>query len=626
MRTLFCAVVAGLLLCGVFAPSVADASPGMKWAICIGVSDYEDPDLADLPFARNDARDLGRALKSRGGFDRVMVLTDDRNPKDSEYPSRKNLLAAFERARSGLEREDTLLIFFSGHGVTDPAGRGFLLPADARIRNLPRTAVPLETVQALLSESRAEQRVLFLDGARKEIWSKGPRLQPVYPDRYLRDLSAVFYAAKKETFSHDYNQAPYGVFGGTLIAGVQGEADREIAGNKDGVVSLMELGAYVAEKVTTWSMRTGNRQSVYIRMFESGSASLAMSRVDDAAEERVLAAVEPKPPAPSREEPAAPRIPKQVRAPAEKIEEPPKRVPAKTAEIETPEPKKRPQPADEPPVGTAAGEAESEDDVIIGVQAPSIDEVDAPEPVEAPVQAAAEQPAPTSPAPEPEPARVEAEEEKALEMEAGDRGREARVVAAEEAPKAASGPSEPPEEVEQEPAAPSLETVSLRSRPVDLSEEGVRSLLLKNDFYATCWTYNGDFCNPTGEFANNYREKDEGTVTDSRTRLMWQKAGAPGVMDWAEAAEYIKELNEERFAGYDDWRLPTVEELASLMERSWLNDDLFLAPVFSSALKHCWSADTKGVERAWKGNFHLGFFLDFPMEDLSGVRAVRSIQ
>jgi hypothetical protein len=31
-------------------------------------------------------------------------------------------------------------------------------------------------------------------------------------------------------------------------------------------------------------------------------------------------------------------------------------------------------------------------------------------------------------------------------------------------------------------------------------------------------------------------------------------------MTFAEAEQYVRRLNGERFAGFDDWRLPTVEE------------------------------------------------------------------
>jgi|GEM_PF-1806516 len=669
MRIPFYAAMTALLFFGPSAVSAADPGSGTRWAVCIGVSDYEDPDLADLPHAANDAIDLARALEARGGFDRVLVFTDEAGSKEPAYASRENILSGLERALSGVERGDTLLVFFSGHGVTDPGGRGFLLPADAMVRNIPRTAVPLAGVQESLARSRAAQRILFLDGARKEIWKKGPRLEAVYPDRYIRDqVSSVFYAAKKGTFSHDHDKAPYGVFGGALIAGIQGEADRGVAGNGDGVVSLMELGAYVEEKVTAWSMESGLRQGAYVRTFEPETATLALAQAGERTDERVLAAVRTEPSAVPEEEPAG-REPSAVvrvgpseRESAREPSEPP--APARTGTEEEivvgaqapgidevdrtgrPAPEEPPAPPEEdrpeaaavpvkPAEPTAPSPPEPEgEEIVVGAQAPSIGDADGSEPAVSKETTPPAEPeremvgaeAPTEGAAAPSPARPKGE--KAMEYEAEDRDREERVRSGEEAPAVASVPSGEPGEHKPEtaPPAPPPEPVSLRHQPRDLSEERVKTLLMENDFYATCWTYNGDFCNPNGEFENSYRDNGDGTVTDRRTGLMWQRDGSPGVVDWNEAGEYVEKLNQERFAGHDDWRLPTVEELASLMERSWMNDDLFLAPVFSAALKYCWSADTRGVERAWKGNFHLGFFLDFPMSDLSGVRAVRSVR
>jgi len=656
MKACFTAMLAGLLLAGAAAglltyPHTASAaalpgSTGTRWAVCIGISDYRDPDLADLPYARNDAVGVARALQRQGGFGQVLVLTDDRDGKDPSYPSKRHILSTLDRLRSRVESGDSMVVFFSGHGVTDPGGRTFLLPADAMVRDIARTGIPLDAVQNFFKRIRAAQRILFIDGGRPLIWKKGPPLQAAYPDRYLRDgVSAVFYAAKKGTFSHDHDQAPYGVFGGAVVAGLQGEADRELGGNNDGVVSLMELGGYVNEKVTAWSMATGMRQSPYIRLFDAAGATLAMTGAGEPADERVMAAVRTEPPSvpeePLAKEPEKPAI----------SEKPEIRKPAPTAaETSTP-----PEPS-----STEGGAPSAEtDEVPTGAPAPSIDDVvseepqppPAPEREKAPAVAAAppaaapapaEPPAPqvtsepteprkpaparrTSPA---EPRPVPSTDEKAAEFETDERGREERIVTGEEAPAVAYAPGRKPSDDKPSaiPEPPPPTPVSLRSQPVDLPAEGVKSLLMENNFYATCWTYNGDFCNPTGEFVNTYEDNGDGTVTDRRTRLMWQQEGSPQPLTWTEAAEYVRKLNEEGFAGHADWRLPTVEELASIMERSWLNDDLFLDPVFSSRQKYCWSADTKGVERAWKSNFHLGFILDFPMTELNAVRVVRNVR
>ncbi|MGM0664161.1 MAG: DUF1566 domain-containing protein [Thermodesulfobacteriota bacterium] len=625
MRVLFLCLLAGLLALftsvagfsgpGATATAEAFESLGTRCAVCIGISDYKDPDLADLPFARNDARELAVTLRDYGGFDRVQVFTDDHDSKDPGYPSRKNILAGLDEIRSRLGRDALVLFFFSGHGVTDPGGRRFLLPADAMVQDIPSTAISLETVQQFLAAGEPGRGILFLDAARPEIRSKGPTLQGIYPDRYLRDrVSTVFYAAEEDAFSHDHEKAPYGVFGAALIAGIQGEADREVRGDNDGVVSIMELGVYVDEKLNEWSMESGKPQSPYIRIFDRRVATLALTRAGDSPDERVLAAVRIKPPDVPEDIPAPP----QVEAPAQaERPEPAGPTSAPSPVARQPLPVERPEPADRVTLRAEPEKPESRE-IVIGEQAPGISDVEVEEPV-----ASSEEPPPAS-----RPAPASEADRKAMDFEFEEREREDRIVSSDDPAAAASLPDAAPKEVKPEttpPAAPP-EPVSLRSRPEDLSEEGVRSLLLENDFYATCWTYNGDFCNPNGEFINSYRDNGDGTVTDDRTRLMWQKGGSPSVMDWPEAGTYVQKLNRERFAGYDDWRLPTVEELASLMERSWLNDDLFVAAVFSSAQKYCWSADTKGVERAWKSNFHLGFFLDFPISDLSAVRAVRSLR
>lgn len=48
-------------------------------------------------------------------------------------------------------------------------------------------------------------------------------------------------------------------------------------------------------------------------------------------------------------------------------------------------------------------------------------------------------------------------------------------------------------------------------------------------------------------------DNGDGTVTDTKTGLMWQKADA-GTMNWETAIAYCKKL---MLAGHSDWRLPS---------------------------------------------------------------------
>jgi hypothetical protein len=63
--------------------------------------------------------------------------------------------------------------------------------------------------------------------------------------------------------------------------------------------------------------------------------------------------------------------------------------------------------------------------------------------------------------------------------------------------------------------------------------------------------------------APRYRDEHDGTVTDLNTGLIWQKTpDFKNRRTWAEARKYAAEL---RLAGHDDWRVPSIKELYSLI-------------------------------------------------------------
>ena len=65
-----------------------------------------------------------------------------------------------------------------------------------------------------------------------------------------------------------------------------------------------------------------------------------------------------------------------------------------------------------------------------------------------------------------------------------------------------------------------------------------------------------------------YIDNGNGTVTDIETKLMWQQATADeNYMTWYVArTSYCPDLS---LAGYTGWRLPTLDELRALVDRSW---------------------------------------------------------
>jgi hypothetical protein len=62
---------------------------------------------------------------------------------------------------------------------------------------------------------------------------------------------------------------------------------------------------------------------------------------------------------------------------------------------------------------------------------------------------------------------------------------------------------------------------------------------------------------------NDFRDNGDGTVTDRATGLTWTKADGGKALNWKEALAYAEGL---KLAGHDDWRLPNVKELQTLVD------------------------------------------------------------
>lgn len=73
----------------------------------------------------------------------------------------------------------------------------------------------------------------------------------------------------------------------------------------------------------------------------------------------------------------------------------------------------------------------------------------------------------------------------------------------------------------------------------------------------------------------SYTDHGDGTVTDHATGLVWERKTDANVNEtytWLEALEYVAGLNAMNggagYAGYNDWRLPNLKELLSIVDYS----------------------------------------------------------
>lgn len=116
--------------------------------------------------------------------------------------------------------------------------------------------------------------------------------------------------------------------------------------------------------------------------------------------------------------------------------------------------------------------------------------------------------------------------------------------------------------------------IHLPNQPAELAEEDVVALVNTYNFV-------DQERNPQGDFINDFMDNGDGlTVTDASTGLMWQRGGLD-IMSHRSMRRAIAQLNEQGFAGHHDWRLPTMAEALSLLERDKGPQDQYLHPCFS---------------------------------------------
>ena len=106
---------------------------------------------------------------------------------------------------------------------------------------------------------------------------------------------------------------------------------------------------------------------------------------------------------------------------------------------------------------------------------------------------------------------------------------------------------------------------------------------------------------------HNYEKKSikgGNVIIDHTTGLMWLQSGSKDYMQWNVANGWVKKLNTLKYAGYNDWRLPTIEEAASLLEPGKTNA-LHIDPIFDKEQWGIWSGDKRGSS-TWSVYFSLG--------------------
>ncbi len=160
--------------------------------------------------------------------------------------------------------------------------------------------------------------------------------------------------------------------------------------------------------------------------------------------------------------------------------------------------------------------------------------------------------------------------------------------------------------------------------------------------FASCFYFFFVLNRPNSKAYNLKTIQGDEVVVDNATGLMWHQSGSDEYMEWNKAKEWVRGLCGIGYAGYHDWRLPTLEEAASLLESNKRNG-VYIDPIFSNKQDWVWTGDKSEYEdvsealrhlfhghfsqRIWRVHFYYGnVSCGNRISYRNSVRPVRSVE
>ncbi|OCQ97670.1 hypothetical protein BCD64_06110 [Nostoc sp. MBR 210] len=218
-----------------------------KIALLIGISEYE-PGLTPLPNAVNDVEAMRRVLVNpeMGDFapENVTVLKN---------PQRQEMEDAIYNLYAHRYKDDLLLFYFSGHGVTVESSDFYFSTSITRKNQnqlVPTTAVAGTSVHSWMNQSKSKRQVVILDCCFSGAFAKGLTAKNVGTidlQRHLGGEGRVILTSSTSTqYAFESDGLDLSIYTHYLVKGIEtGSADID----GDGWISVDELHSYVKSKV-----------------------------------------------------------------------------------------------------------------------------------------------------------------------------------------------------------------------------------------------------------------------------------------------------------------------------------------------------------------------------------------
>jgi caspase domain-containing protein/SIR2-like protein len=217
---------------------------GARRALVIGVGNYdESQELPALQTPTSDVSGFARVLRDRQRcrFNDVRELVD---------PNSQQLRESVESLFTSAQRNDLVLLYFSGHGKLNTRGGLHLCATNTRERTLVSTSLPVTDIRQFIDSTAIGQVVLVFDCCFSGAAEQG--LKGDLPSLVTNDLGEgqgkyVMTSSSAIQVSRGRPGDTYSLFTKWLIEGLEsGSPD----GDQDGVITIEELYRYARDRTT----------------------------------------------------------------------------------------------------------------------------------------------------------------------------------------------------------------------------------------------------------------------------------------------------------------------------------------------------------------------------------------
>jgi hypothetical protein len=256
--------------------NIDSLNSGNRYAVVIGINQFQDSGIVGLQKARNDAKIFGKILKSQGQFDYVFIMTDDidsDNDREKLYPSKFNIEDKINALIKISKPEDLFVVFYSGHAISDLDENSYLLAADTSIGDQFKSSVSFKELFDKFKSKKITKSVVILDAFWKDFYKDPSIPQNEVVNNDTPAVAAKMYSSYPGYRSYEDLNSDYGIFTKHLVVGMEGEADL----NQDGVVTILELMEYTQNTLKGWTIQTNKIQKPLIQLHGSETKDIILS-------------------------------------------------------------------------------------------------------------------------------------------------------------------------------------------------------------------------------------------------------------------------------------------------------------------------------------------------------------